>query len=101
MTDQCGTPRPPEEFDPSAVARPMLDSCREVLEELDLFLDNECGDDLAASVRRHLGHCPPCMDRADFERALRELIASKCRDAAPSGLVDRIIDSLKPASPPA
>lgn len=84
MSDDCG---------------PMNENCREVLDELDVFLDNECGEDLATSVRTHLGDCPPCMDRADFERALRDVIASKCRDAAPSGLVDRIIEGLKSAKP--
>lgn len=92
MSDHCGSP---ESLDGADVRHGNKNSCDEVLEELDRFLDNECGEDLAASVRRHLGHCPPCMDRADFERALRDLIASKCRDAAPSGLVDRIIESLK------
>lgn len=97
MSDHCDSP---ESID-GPVRHGMKSSCQEVLEELDTFLDNECGEDLAASVRKHLGDCPPCMDRADFERALRDLIASKCRDAAPSGLVDRIIDSLKPANPSA
>lgn len=97
MSDHCDSPGSID----GPVRYGMKDSCREVLEELDTFLDNECGQDLAASVRKHLGDCPPCMDRAGFERALRELIASKCRDAAPSGLVDRIIDSLKPANPTA
>lgn len=97
MSDHCDSP----ESIKTPVRHGLKDSCREVLEELDIFLDNECGEDLAASVRKHLGDCPPCMDRADFERALRELIASKCRDAAPSGLVDRIVDSLKPANPSA
>jgi anti-sigma factor (TIGR02949 family) len=84
MTDNCG---------------PLKGECAEVLQDLYVFLDGECADDLEASVRHHLGDCPPCMDRADFERALRELIASKCRDAAPTGLVDRIIDGLRAAAP--
>lgn len=101
MSEYCGSHDAAPRTAAGSVKRPMKDTCREVLEELELFLDNECGEDLAASVQRHLGDCPPCMDRADFERALRELIASKCRDAAPSGLVDRIVDSLKPANPTA
>ena len=72
----------------------MKEPCREVLAELDVFLDGECSGDLEEAVRRHLGECPPCVDRADFQRELRALIASKCTDAAPSGLLDRILDSL-------
>lgn len=72
----------------------MNEPCREVLAELDVFLDGECGGDLEEAIRRHLGECPPCVDRADFQRDLRALIASKCKDAAPSGLLDRVIDNL-------
>lgn len=74
---------------------PTNHDCGEVLADLDRYLDGECGEGLAAAVQRHLGDCPPCLDRADFEKGLRELIAAKCRDAAPSGLVDRIIDGLR------
>lgn len=73
----------------------MREPCRDVLAELDVYLDGECGPSLEEVVRRHLGECSPCLDRADFKIALRALIAAKCRDAAPSGLVDRLIDNLK------
>lgn len=72
----------------------MKEPCREVLAELDVFLDGECGESLEVAVRQHLGECSPCLERADFQRELRALIASKCKDAAPSGLLDRILDSL-------
>ncbi|MGH8896480.1 MAG: mycothiol system anti-sigma-R factor [Egibacteraceae bacterium] len=68
-----------------------MSDCDEVLERLDRYLDGECPEDLEAIVRAHLDECSPCLDRADFQRKLRALIASKCRDAAPSGLLDRII----------
>lgn len=72
----------------------MREPCREVLRELDVFLDGECGQSLEEAVRRHLRECSPCLDRADFQRDLRTLIASKCKDAAPSGLLDRVMDNL-------
>lgn len=72
----------------------MKEPCRDVLRELDVFLDGECTGDLEEVIRRHLGECPPCVDRADFQRELRALIASKCKDAAPSGLLDRVIDTI-------
>lgn len=74
----------------------MNEPCREVLAELEVFLDGECGHSLEDAVRRHLGECAPCLDRADFQRALRALIASKCKDAAPKGLLDRIRHELTP-----
>jgi mycothiol system anti-sigma-R factor len=72
----------------------MGDYCREALQELQRYLDDECGQDLEATIRAHLGDCPPCLDRAEFERELRSIISRKCRDTAPSGLVDRIIVDL-------
>lgn len=68
----------------------MNDECGEVLERLQVFLDQECPDDMAAAVAEHLQDCPPCLERADFERELRRIVASKCRDQAPTGLVERI-----------
>jgi anti-sigma factor (TIGR02949 family) len=73
----------------------MTEHCREALEELERYLDHECGPDLEAAIRTHLGDCPPCLDRAEFERELRRIVASRCRDAAPSGLLDRIIGDMK------
>lgn len=71
-----------------------MSDCDEVLERLDRYLDGECPQDLEVIVRAHLDECSPCLDRADFQRKLRVLIASKCKDAAPSGLLDRIIMQL-------
>jgi mycothiol system anti-sigma-R factor len=72
----------------------MKQSCREVLTELQTYLDGECGEELEVVLRRHLDDCPPCLDRADFQRELRALVASRCRDAAPSGLLDRVVATL-------
>jgi anti-sigma factor (TIGR02949 family) len=73
------------------------DECREALEQLQTYLDHECGTDLEQTIRAHLGDCPPCLDRADFEQQLRAIVASRCKDAAPSGLLDRVIANLKEA----
>lgn len=78
-----------------------MSNCDEVLETLERYLDGECPDDIEGTVRNHLGDCPPCLDRADFERDLRALIASKCRESAPNGLADRIITTLRTPPGPA
>lgn len=70
------------------------DPCRDVLAELEVYLDGECGPSVERTVRAHLADCPRCLDRADFRRQLRALVASKCRDEAPNDLVTRIIDNL-------
>ena len=68
----------------------MKDPCQDVLEDLERFLDRECPQDMEAVIAHHLAACPPCGDRAEFERQLRAIVASKCRDQAPAHLVQRI-----------
>lgn len=72
----------------------MDDNCREVLTELQVFLDGECPTDVEAVVARHLARCSRCLDRADFERELRVILARHCRQVAPAGLLDRVIAQL-------
>ncbi len=68
----------------------MSDQCEALLDRLETFLDGECPQDVQASIEEHLQLCPPCLDRADFERRVRDLVARKCRDRAPAGLIDAI-----------
>jgi mycothiol system anti-sigma-R factor len=73
----------------------MGDECREALQRLQTYLDGECEASLEVAIRRHLDDCPPCLGRADFERELRAIIARRCKDVAPQGLIDRVIASLR------
>ena len=73
----------------------MADGCREVLDDLERYIDGECPDRLAGVIADHLADCPPCLSRSDFERALRDLVASKCRDTAPADLVERVLSRLR------
>ncbi|CAN5713438.1 hypothetical protein BH24ACT15_BH24ACT15_21720 [soil metagenome] len=73
----------------------MSDHCDALLERLETFLDGECPQDVHRVVEEHLRLCPPCLDRADFERKLRALVATRCRDAAPPGLVNTIMAQLQ------
>lgn len=76
----------------------MDDDCRQVLRELQIFLDCEDAADLHAAIERHLSGCSPCMDRAEFQREVRLLIAAKCTDCAPPGLLDRVTAELWPST---
>jgi anti-sigma factor (TIGR02949 family) len=71
-----------------------MGECDEILAQLERYLDGECPRELERIVRTHLEDCSPCLDRADFQRELRRLIASKCKEAAPPGLLDRILTQL-------
>ena len=72
----------------------MDDGCRQVLRELQMFLDGEAADELQDIVARHLDACSPCYDRVEFQREVRVLIASKCTDCAPPGLMERVQERL-------
>ncbi|HUG84459.1 MAG TPA: mycothiol system anti-sigma-R factor [Euzebya sp.] len=68
----------------------MSEECDALLERMQTYLDGECPKDVEAAVAMHLESCPPCLDRADFEMKVRALIAAKCRDTPPAGLMESI-----------
>jgi mycothiol system anti-sigma-R factor len=72
----------------------MDDPCREILVQLEVYLDRECPPSMESVIEAHLQDCPPCLRQADFRQHLRVLIATRCRDAAPSGLLERVRASL-------
>jgi mycothiol system anti-sigma-R factor len=74
--------------------------CREVLKQIELYLDGELDPALGSEMRRHLGGCSPCMDHADFERHLRELLKAKCGcgDVPPS-VLERVRSALSEEPP--
>jgi len=70
-------------------------SCREVLRDLQRYLDGECPASFQTAIARHLADCEPCLSRSDFEIALRAVVARHCRQAAPAGLLDRVLQRLR------
>jgi mycothiol system anti-sigma-R factor len=78
----------------------MDERCRDIITRLDTYLDRECPAGMESAIEAHLEECSPCLQHADFRRELRALIAARCRDAAPSALLERIRqDVLDPESP--
>lgn len=65
-------------------------SCEEVLAEIEDFLHGELGPEKAALLAVHLDTCPPCFDRAEFQRKLKEIVRHKCSSQAPDRLVWRV-----------
>ena len=69
----------------------MKPECQQALQDLERFLDGEMDQPERGLLDTHLQGCTPCMERADFKRHVKDLIASKCGcDAVPTGLRDRI-----------
>lgn len=68
--------------------------CNEAATQLYSFLDGHLTDDLRVRIQRHLDDCSPCLEAFDFEAELRQVIAQRCRDTVPQGLLDRIASAL-------
>lgn len=66
-----------------------------VLQELEVYLDQELSEEDCRRIERHLSDCPDCFDHEQFLIQLREIIRRKCGFAElPSGLADRIQQAL-------
>ncbi len=61
--------------------------CSEVLAEVWLLLDHECGEERDAQLRRHLAECGPCLARYGLEEKVKTLLADYAveRGLVPAG----------------
>ncbi len=74
-------------------------SCEEVLSEIELYIDGEVDEARSVDLAGHLTGCTSCLDRADFRRRLKEIVAVKCRgDHTPEDLLLRIRASIRTES---
>ncbi len=74
--------------------------CDEVLEEIQLFVDGEVTSERAATLSEHLRSCHPCMQRAEFQARLKDILRDKCRTQVPEHLVVRIRRIIRPGVGP-
>ena len=69
----------------------MKPECEQALRDIERFLDGEMTAPQAVEVESHLQSCTPCMERADFKRHLKVLIAERCGcDEVPQSLRLRV-----------
>ncbi len=64
--------------------------CREVLQEVYLYLDLECDTERRDKIRQHLDECSPCLREYGLEQEIKALVARCCQEPAPAGLRDRV-----------
>ena len=70
--------------------------CRQVLQEVYLYLDMECDPDRRARIRGHLDECSPCLREYGIEREIKALVARCCsQETAPEGLRERLRAKLR------
>jgi anti-sigma factor (TIGR02949 family) len=74
--------------------------CQQALQDLERFLDGELEQPRRGLLDAHLHGCTPCMERADFKRHVRTLIASRCgSQEVPAGLLDKVSSLLQSPGP--
>lgn len=70
--------------------QPALD-CREVLEEVYLYIDDECSQVRRSVIRAHLDDCSPCLAEYGIEQEVRTIVHRCCsNEQAPDEVRDRL-----------
>jgi mycothiol system anti-sigma-R factor len=72
--------------------------CVEAVHELYVYLDGELTEERREEIRVHLDWCGPCHGAADFEAELRKVIANRCKDRVPDGLIRRVAEAIEDES---
>lgn len=67
----------------------MMD-CDGLIERLYAYLDGELEAVNCEEIQAHLDECEGCLQHADFERAVLDLVRRKCCEQAPEGLIERL-----------
>ena len=75
--------------------KPHETDCAEVLAEVWLFLDHECDSARRRLLEMHLDECQPCLAEYGLDEKLKKLLATKCTEAAPAELKDRLRKSIR------
>lgn len=66
--------------------------CRDVLEQVYLYLDGEIGDEDCTKIRQHLDECAPCLREFGIEQEVKALVARSCGcETAPEALRQRVM----------
>ena len=75
--------------------------CQETLREIERFLDGELDRVVTVRIEEHISSCSPCMQRAEFRRHLKVMVAEKCTEhVAPDALSRKIRDLIRDLDAP-
>ena len=67
-----------------------IKSCEDALRLLAAYLDGELESPSDLELERHLATCRSCYSRAEFERRLKDHVASVGREPVRPALADRV-----------
>jgi mycothiol system anti-sigma-R factor len=84
------TPRPVRRCDNVGADIPET-NCRDVLDEVYLYLDLECDEQRRDLIRTHLDECSPCLREYGIEQEVKVLVSRCCGgERAPDALRERL-----------
>jgi anti-sigma factor (TIGR02949 family) len=69
--------------------------CDDLLHELNDLLHGDLDAERKAKLHAHLEECPPCLETADFQAQLRQIVAKRCCESVPESLQARIASMLQ------
>ena len=68
-----------------------MTDCKQTLQELDAFLDDELSTSTREQIHQHIDGCIDCLQAFDFHAELKQVIRRKCsNDEMPPGLLAKI-----------
>lgn len=70
---------------------PRDEHCKEILDRVFFFIDNELEDADCQQIQQHLDDCGPCLEKYDLERTVKALVQRSCSEHAPDTLRDRVL----------
>jgi mycothiol system anti-sigma-R factor len=71
--------------------KPHETPCTEVLEDVYIYLDQECDGVSTSKIKQHLEECGPCLQEFGIEQEVKALVARCCgQEVAPDGLRQRL-----------
>jgi anti-sigma factor RsiW len=76
-----------------------LITCKDFLNELNAFLDDECQGDVRRELEAHLNECPNCWVICDTTRKTIEIYRGMDPYPIPTDVHDRLIEALKKKAP--
>jgi mycothiol system anti-sigma-R factor len=72
--------------------------CRQVLDDVYVYLDAECDREVGQRVKHHLEECGPCLREYGIEQEVKALVARCCSgEVSPDGLRERLRTKLDAA----
>lgn len=69
--------------------------CTTAIDQLYEYLDGQCGEVDAQTIKSHIDGCSPCLDAFDFHAELQDMVQSRCQSEMPDGLRAKVLGALK------